>query len=92
MEKNAINTIVKNMKTNSPRKDLCRTKNLTNYSAQKTVLKKLKSSGIPKCEIKNITGHASANGLDDYYSGDERKQQIIPRAIDNTGSVPSRDA
>jgi len=51
------------MKKNSPLKDLCPKKNLTNHSAPKTVVKKLKSSGIPKCEINNITVHASANGL-----------------------------
>ena len=56
------------------------------------MVKKLKSSGIPKSEIKNITGHASANGLDDYDSGDEREQQIISRAIDNSGPVPLRGA
>ena len=73
------------MKENSPLKDLCPEKNLTNHSARKTVVKKLKSSGIPKCEIKNITDHASAQRLDDYDSGDEREQQIISRATDNTG-------
>jgi len=92
MGKNTINTIMKNMKKNSPLKDLCPEKNLTNHSARKTVVKQVKSSGISKCEIKNIAGHASANGLDDYDSGDEREQQIISRAIDNTGPVPSRDA
>jgi len=66
MGKNTINTIMKNMKKNSPLKDLCHEKNLTNHSAQKTVVKKLKSSGIQKCKIRNITGHASANGLNDY--------------------------
>ena len=80
------------MKKNSPLKDLCPEKNLTNHSARKTVVKRLKSSGIPKCEIKNITGHASASGLDDYNSGDKREQQIISRAIDNSGPVPSRGA
>ena len=43
---------------------------------------------IPKCKIKNTTGHTSANGLDDYESGDEREQQIISRAIDSSGPVP----
>jgi len=62
---------MKNMKENSPLKDLCPEKNLTNHSARKNVVKKLKSSGIAKCEIKNITGHASAQGLDDCDSGDE---------------------
>ena len=68
MGKNTINTIMKNMKENSPLKDLCPE---NNHSARKTVVKKLKSSGTPKCEIKNITSHASAQGLDDYDSGDE---------------------
>ena len=39
---------------------------MTNHSARKPEVKKLKSSGIPKCEMKNITGHASANDLDDH--------------------------
>ena len=56
------------------------------------MVKKLKSSGIPKCEIKNITGRAAAQGLDDYDSGDERERQNISRVIDNTGPVPSRRA
>ena len=82
MGKNTINTIMKNMKE----KDLCSEKNLTSNRARKTVVKKLKSSGIPRCEIKNITGHAPAQGLDDCDSGDEREQQIITRAIDNTSA------
>jgi len=92
MGKNVINTIMKNMKENSPLKDLCPEKNLTNHSARKNVVKKLKSSGIAKCEIKNITGHASAQGLDDCDSGDEWEQQIISRAIDSNGPVHSRRA
>ena len=52
-------------------------KNLTNHSARKTVAKRLKSSGIPKCEIKKITGHNSEQGLDDYDSGDKNEQRIM---------------
>ena len=52
----------KHMKKNSPPKDLCPKKNLTNHSLRKTGVKKLKSSDIPKYEIRNITGHASATG------------------------------
>ena len=44
---------------------------------------------MPKCEIKNIVGHASVQGLDDYDSGDEREQQIISRAIYSNGPVHS---
>ena len=71
MGKNTIDSIIKKMKLNSPLIDLCPEKRITNHSARKTAVKKLKSSGIPKCEIKNITGHTSAQGLDDYVSGDE---------------------
>ena len=66
---------MKNMKKNSLPKDLCPEKNLTNHSARKTIVKKLKSSGIPKCEVKNITGHASASGLDDYDSGENESSR-----------------
>ena len=71
------------MKEDSPLKDVCPKKKLTNHSARKTVVKKLKSSGIPKCEIKNITGHNSKQGLDDYDSGDENEQKIMSNIIDN---------
>ena len=81
---------MKNMKENSPLKDLCPEKKITNHSARKTVVKKLKSSGVPKCEIKNITGHTTAQGLDDYDSGDEREQQVISNIIDNGRPSSSR--
>ena len=90
MGKNTIDSIMKKMKLNSPLIDLCPEKRITNHSARKTVVKKLKSSGIPKCEIKNITGHTSAQGLDDYDSGDEREQQMISNIIDNSGPATSR--
>ena len=48
MGKNTINTIMKNMKKNSPLKDLCRETNLTNHSARKTVVKELKRFWYPE--------------------------------------------
>ena len=89
---NTIDSIMKKMKLNSPLIDLCPEKRITNHKSRKTVVKKLKSSGIPKCEIKNIdiTGHTSAQGLDDYDSGDEREQQMISNIIDNSGHATSR--
>ena len=48
MGKNTIDSIMKKMKLNSPLIDLCPEKRITNHSARKTVVKKLKSSGIPK--------------------------------------------
>ena len=48
---------MKNMKEYAPPRDLCPEKNLTNPTARKAVVSKLKSSGIPKCETKNTTRH-----------------------------------
>ena len=84
------NSIMKKMKLHSPLIDLCPEKRITNHSARKIVFKKLKSTGIPKREIKNITGHSSAQGLDDYDSGDEREQQMISNIIGNSGPATSR--
>jgi len=57
-KKMLINNIMKTMKLTSE-SCLPTDKKVTNHSLRKTVVKKLKSSGIPKCEIKNITGHSS---------------------------------
>ena len=68
------------------------TKKISSHSARETVVKKLKSSGIPKCEIKNITGHSFEQGLDDYIydSGDENEQRIMSNIIDNaTNTTPT---
>ena len=46
MGKNTINNIMKTMKEDSPLKDFCPKKKLTNHSARKNVVKKLKSSKI----------------------------------------------
>lgn len=61
--------ILKKMKENSTLKDLC-PKKIINQSARKTMVKKLKNSGIPKCAIKNTADHMFAQGLD-YDSGDQ---------------------
>ena len=90
MGKNTIDSIMKKMKLNSPLIDLCPEKRITNHSARKTVVKKLKSSRIPKCKIKNITGHTSVQGLADYDSGDEREQQMISNIINKSGPATSR--
>ena len=44
--KNTINNIMKSMKENSPLKDACPDKKLTNHGTRKTVVKTLKSSDI----------------------------------------------
>jgi hypothetical protein len=60
------------------------TKRLTNHSARKTLVKKLKQNHVPKSEIIGITGHTTEAGLDAYDSGDEKEQRSISHFIDNT--------
>ena len=48
MGKNTINTIMKNMKKNSPLKDLCPEKNLTNHSARKNRCKEAEKFWYPE--------------------------------------------
>ena len=62
-------TIMKRMIENSPLRNS--NKHLTNHSARKTLVKKLRQNYIPKSEIIGITGHSPEAGLDAYDSGNE---------------------
>ena len=55
---------------------------------RKTVVRKMKASGIPKCEIINITGHRHERGLDPYDSGDENEQRFWSNVTDKVPFVP----
>ena len=52
-------------------KPLCKKKNV----------RKLKSIGFPKCEIKNITSHSPERELDAYDSGNEEEMFVMPSTI-----------
>ena len=39
-------------------------KKITNHSARKTIVAKLREAGYEKCEIVNVTGHRNVQGLD----------------------------
>lgn len=80
MGENTINIIMKNMIQNSPLVNTL--KKLTNHSARKTLVKKLKKRQVPKSDIITITGHNSEAGLDAYDSGDEHHQEALSLAID----------
>ena len=69
------------IKKKSPLAELCANKKITNQSARKTTVQKLKSFGFPKYEIKNITGHSSERGLDTYDSDNEEKMFGMSSAI-----------
>ena len=82
-------TIMKKMKESQPLIKVWLEK-ITKQSARKTVVKKLKSSGVPKCERDNITGHSSTPGLNDYDYKDKLEQQMISRIVGNGGPTTSR--
>ena len=69
MGQQTINSIMKRMIENSPLRNS--NKKLTNHSARKTLVKKLRQNYIPKSEIIGITGHSREAGLDAYDSENE---------------------
>ena len=58
MGKDSINAITEKMEQNSPSRELCPDKKLTNHSGSKTVVRKMKASGIP--EVRNYQRHWSS--------------------------------
>ena len=78
---NTINRLMKQMIANSPISDT--SKKITNHSARKTVVKKLKHNQFAKSDIITITGHNNERGLDPYDSGDEAQQKQMSLSIDN---------
>ena len=74
----SLNNMMKNIIAGTPIES---SKKLTNHSARKTVVRKLKSAGYAKSEIKNITGHSRADGLDPYDSGNEEEMRQMSNAI-----------
>ena len=50
-------------------------KTLTNHSARKTVVKKLKTAGLERSSIVKVTGHRNEKSLDDYDESDEVEQR-----------------
>ena len=82
MGKNAISRIMATMKENSPLQEMCPDKRLSNHSVRKTVVRKLKASGVPKSEIITITGHRQEQSVEAYDSGNEGEQRQLSNVID----------
>ena len=55
---------MKNMFLNSP--VTTNTKKITDHSARKTIVSKLRAAEFEKCKIKNVTAHRKVQGLDLY--------------------------
>ena len=88
MGQQTITSIMKRMIENSPLRNS--NKKLTNHSARKTLVKKLRQNYIPKSEIIGITGHNSEADLNVYDSGNEEQQRAISNAIDTVNKDPVR--
>ena len=86
---NSINSMMKDLLSNSPLQNS--EKHLANYSARKTLVKKLKQQQVLKSEIISITGHNREAGLDAYDSGDEVQQKQLPHFIDNHQPTASKN-
>ena len=78
---------MKNMKENSPLVVQTSDKKITNHSARKTCVRKLKAAGHPKCEIKNVTGHSREEGLDPYDSGSDEDLHKMSSALSSSVST-----
>ena len=77
---------MKRMIENSPLRNS--DKKLTNHSARKTLVKKLRQNYIPKSEIIGIIGHKSEVGLHAYDSG-TRNNSAISNATDTVNKDPA---
>jgi len=62
-------------------------KRLTNHSARKTLVKKLKAANQPRSAIIGVTGHTNERSLADYEEGDENEQRLISLIISSDGQA-----
>ena len=63
-------------------------KKLTNHSARKTLIKKLRTANVERQRIIQVTGHASEQSLQDYDEGTEQKQGVLSSIISNNLQQP----
>ena len=62
-------------------------KKLTNHSARKKQVKKLKAANQPRSALIGVTGHTNERFLPDYEEGDENEQQLISSIISSDGQA-----
>ena len=74
---NSINSLMKNMASQAH----IQGKKLTNHSARKTLVKKLKDANQPRSAIIGVTDHTNERSLADYEEGDEQEQRLISSII-----------
>ena len=85
----------RSVEQNEKKVTICRTvrkQKIANHFARKTTVRKLKSFGFLKCEIKNITGHSSERGLDPYDFGEKDRMFTMSLAISKSNYSTSTAA
>ncbi|XP_078372630.1 uncharacterized protein LOC144656269 [Oculina patagonica] len=83
---NSIDNMMKSVVKNTPLEKS--KKRLTNHSARKTVVKKLRAASVERQSIIQVTGHVSEKSLNDYDEGSEKEQQQLSNII----SMPPQSA
>lgn len=78
---NTIDNIMKKLISKSPLAG-CKRK-ITNHSARKTSIRKMKAAGFVNSQIKTVTGHKHEQSLDSYLSGDDDEMNSLSNAISN---------
>ena len=79
---NSIDHMMKNIIKNTPLE--VTNKRLSNHSARKTVVKKLRAANVERQSIIQVTGHANETSLNDYDEGSERQQRQLSHIISRT--------
>ena len=79
---NSIDHMMKNIIKNTPLEKT--NKRLSNHSARKTVVKKLRAANVERQSIIQVTGHANEMSLNDYDEGSENEQRQLSHIISRT--------
>ncbi|CAG2201425.1 unnamed protein product [Mytilus edulis] len=78
------------MKIMKEKGDLDKDKRLTNHSARKYLVQKLRKNDIQNTDIMQISGHKSVTSVNNYSSMDEDKHRKISNILSNpTENVPN---
>ena len=64
-------------------------KRITNHSARKTLVQKLRDSDVPPTEIVQITGHKNLQSINNYSSPGEKQQMAISSLLSTACSSTS---
>ena len=82
---NCINEMMKRIVAGSSLEASC--KKLTNHSARKTLVNKLKKTNVERSSIVKVTGHRNLHSLDDYDEGDEAEQRDLSTKISQRNNL-----